>query len=399
MKFKCADKLNRLPPYVFSVINRLKLEAYAKKLDVIDLGMGNPDIPTPEHVVERLCDTVLNHPRTYRYPQAKGMPKFRKTASEWFHHRFGVKFNPDNEVLALLGSKEGIGHLCMSFLNPNDLALVPDPGYPIYYNGVILAGGRVHQVPLLEKNGYLPELEKIPTKIARKAKLLFINYPNNPTSAVVKDLYFFKEVVRFAKKYEIIVVHDNAYSEITFDDYVAPSFFEVPGARDIGIEFHSFSKTFSMAGWRVGFAVGNRGIIQHLENFKSYIDFGVPTFIQLSAVLALKESEESVKRTVEVYRQRRDKFISELGKIGWQMDIPKSTMYVWTKIPGKFRKMNSLKFSAELIRKTGIAAAPGTAFGKHGEGYVRFALVTHINRFHDAAIRLKKFFGTKRHPG
>jgi len=390
MKISCSKKLNKLPPYIFSRINQLKLEAYEKKLDVIDLAMGNPDIPTPSHIIERLCDTVKNHPRTLRYPQAKGMPKFRKTVSEWFEKRFNVKFDPEREIIALIGSKEGVAHLCMAFLNPGDLAIVPDPGYPVYYNGVILAGGRVYNMPLLPENKYLPDFTKIPTRICKQAKIMFLNYPNNPTTAIVEDISFFREAVRFAKKYNIILVHDNAYSEITFDGYVAPSIFEVEGAKDVAVEFHSFSKTFCMAGWRVGWVCGNEKIIKPLEKFKSFVDYGVPTFIQLSAVLALQSFDQCVKQIVEIYKRRRDKFVSKLAKIGWNVDTPKATMYLWAKIPEKFQKLGSLKFSEMLIKETGIAGAPGIGFGKYGEGYIRFALVTHDNRFHDATLRLKK---------
>ncbi len=389
-----ADKLMKLPPYLFGAINVLKQNAYAKKLDVIDLGMGNPDLPTPPHIVERLCDTVKNHSQTHRYPQAKGMSKFRKSVADWYKKRFDVKLNPENEVLALVGSKEGIAHMCMAYLNPGDLALVPNPAYPVHFNGVILAGGEVFDMPLLESNGYMPDLAKIPQKVAQKAKIMFINYPNNPTAAVVEDIEFFKEVIKFAKKYEIIVCHDNAYSELCFDDYVAPSFLQVPGAKDIGVEFHSFSKTYNMAGWRLGFVVGNSDILYPLEKLKSYLDYGVFTAIQLSGVAALTGSQDCVKETVCCYQRRRDKFVEELNKIGWNVSKPKATMYLWAPIPDKFKHMTSLQFAELLIQKTGIAVAPGIGFGSYGDGYVRMALVTHDNRFHDAILRLKKLLNS-----
>lgn len=387
----CSKKLQNLPPYIFSRINVLKAEAYQKKLDVIDLGMGNPDHPTPPHIIERLCETVREHPRTHRYPQAKGMPKFRTTVTDWFSKRFGVDLNPDKEVLCLIGSKEGIAHLCMAFLNPGEIALVGNPGYPVHFNGVYLAGGKVHYVPLKAKNNYLPDLNAIPEKIARKAKLLLINYPNNPTTAIVEDLSFFEEVVKFAKKYDIIVVHDNAYSEITFDGYVAPSFLQVPGAKDVGLEFFSFSKTYNMAGWRVGFVVGNEKFLAPLEKFKSFLDYGVPTFVQLAAVCALKSSQDCVKETVLSYQKRRDYMIEGLAKLGWNVPKPKATMYLWAELPEAFKKMGSLAFTEQLIQETGIAISPGVGFGPHGEGYVRFSLVTHDKRFHDVLLRLKKF--------
>jgi len=387
----CSENLNRLPPYLFSAINVLKKAAYEKKLDVIDLGMGNPDMPTPKHIVERLCETVREHPRTHRYPQAKGIPKFRKTVAEWYEKRFGIKLDPEYEVLALIGSKEGVGHLAMSYLNPGEVALVPNPSYPVYYNSTILAGGEVYDLPLLKENDYLPDLTKISIPILKRAKILFLNYPNNPTTAVIEDLGFLKEVVKFAKKYDLLVVYDNAYCEITFDGYIAPSFLQVPGAKDVGIEFYSFSKTYNMAGWRVGFAVGNADLLAPLEKFKSFIDYGVPMFIQLSAVLALIGSQECIKETVEVYRRRRDKFVAGLNKIGWRVDKPKGTFYLWAPLPEPYKHTGSLEFAELLIQKTGIALTPGIGYGTYGEGYVRMALVTHDNRFHDALLRLKKF--------
>lgn len=390
-----SRKLAGLPPYLFSRINQLKLEAHAKKLDVIDLGMGNPDLPTPPHIVERLVETVKDHPRTHRYPQAKGMPKFRAAVAEWMEARFGVKVNPDREVLALIGSKEGIGHLCMAYLDPGDVALVCNPGYPVHFNGAILAGGSVEYVPLKPKNRWLPDLSKIPEETARKAKLLFLNYPNNPTAAVVEDVKFFEEVVRFAKKYDILVVHDNPYCEITFDGYQAPSFLQTPGAKDIGVEFFSFSKTYNMAGWRVGFVVGGEKLIAPLEKFKSFLDYGVPTFIQLAAVWALKSPQDCVKEAALRYQKRRDDMVAGFAKIGWAMEKPKATMYLWAPIPEPHKAKGSLAFCEELIKETGIAVAPGVGFGPYGEGYVRMALVTHDNRFHDALLRVKKFLRLK----
>lgn len=388
---RCSDKLNRLPPYLFGAINVLKKEACAKKLDVIDLTMGNPDIPTPAHIVDRLCETVREHPNTHRYPQAKGMPKFRKAIADWYDHRFGVKLDPEREVLALVGSKEGVGHLAMTYLNPGDVALVPSPGYPVYFNSVILAGGEVYEVPLLPENKFMIALTKIPDQILKRTKLLFFNYPNNPTAAVVEDLKFFEEVVHFAKKYNIIACHDNPYSEISFGDYVAPSFLQVPDAKDIGIEFNSCSKTYSMAGWRVGFAVGNPEIIGNLEKFKSFLDYGVFTAIQLSAVAALSSSQNCVKENSKIYEHRIDKMVTGLNKIGWKVEKPKATFYLWAPIPEPYKELDSLEFAELLIQKTGIAVVPGRGFGSYGEGYVRFALVTPENRIHDALLRLKKF--------
>ncbi|OGS19375.1 MAG: LL-diaminopimelate aminotransferase [Elusimicrobia bacterium RIFOXYA2_FULL_50_26] len=389
-KIKPSKKLNALPPYLFARINALKMDAYDNKLDVIDLGMGNPDLPAPSHVVERVCDTVRNHPRTHRYPQAKGMPRFRRAAASWMKERFGVSVNPDTEVLALIGSKEGIAHLCMSYLDPGDVVLVCDPAYPVHFNGVVLAGGTVYSLPLLAENNFLPDLTKIPEDVARKAKMFFLNYPNNPTSAVVEDRAFLKEVVAFAKKYEILVIYDNAYSEITFDGYVAPSFFEIEGGWDVGLEFHSLSKTYNMAGWRIGWAAGKKELLYPLEKFKSFLDYGAPTFIQLGAAAALEGSQECVRAQVEIYQKRRDLMVRGLEKIGWHVDKPKATMYLWLKIPDQFAAMGSLAFAEKLLKDTGVCVAPGAGFGACGEGYIRMALVTHDNRFHDVLLRLKK---------
>lgn len=386
-----ATKLKKLPPYLFGAIDVLKREAYRKKLDVIDLGMGNPDLPTPPHIIERLCDTIINHPRTHRYPQAKGMPKFRKTIANWYKKRTGLDFNPENEVLALIGSKEGIAHICMAYLDADDVALVTNPCYPVHRNGIILAGAKPYDMPISEKNSYIPVLEDIPHEVAKKAKLLFINYPNNPTTAVLENTDFFKKVIEFARNYDILVCHDFAYSEITFDGYKAPSFMEVDGAKDVGIEFHSFSKTYNMAGWRIGFCVGGKEFLRPLEKIKSYLDYGVFTAIQLSGVKAITGSQKNVKDTVNEYRRRQKKLVDGLRKIGWKIELPKATMYLWTELPEKFRDMGSLEFAELLIEETGIAVAPGIGFGAYGEGYVRMAMVTHFQRFHDAVLRLKKF--------
>lgn len=392
----CSRKLSSLPPYIFSRIHELTIAAYAKKVDVIDLGMGNPDQQTPRIIIDRLCDSVLHHRQTHRYPQAKGMPKFRQVAAGWIHQRFNVELDPRSEVIALIGSKEGLAHFLMAYLDPGDVVLVPDPSYPVHFNGVLLAGGKIEIMPLSASNGFKPDLNAIPPDVARKAKIMILSYPNNPTTAVVDDMQFFHDVVDFAKKYDILVCHDNAYSEITFDGYRAPSFLEIPGARDVGVEFHSFSKTFSMAGWRVGFAIGSKELLAPLEKFKSFVDYGVPTFIQLSAVKALLDYEEIVPPIVETYRRRRDRLVTGLNKLGWQIDPPKATMYVWARIPAQCR-MDSLTFSESLLEETGVVVTPGIGFGPGGEGYVRCALVTHDNRFHDALLRIKKWM--KHHCG
>ncbi len=386
-----SKKLNELPPYLFGAIDVLKKEAHRRKQDVIDLGMGNPDIPTPPHIVKRLCDTVTNHPSTHRYPQAKGMPKFRETVAKWYEKKTSVEFNSDNEVLALIGSKEGIAHICMAYLDPGDIALTTNPCYPVHRNGIILAGGIPYDMPITEENNYIPILSDIPSDVAKKAKLMFINYPNNPTTAVVPDTEFFKEVIEFARHYNIIICHDWAYSELTFDDYRAPSFMEVEGAKDVGMEFHSFSKTYNMAGWRIGYCVGGSDFLKPLEKIKSYLDYGVFTALQLTGIKALTSSQKCVRDTAKEYRKRQIKLVDGLNSIGWEVTLPKATMYIWLRLPENFRDMGSLEFAEILIEETGIAVAPGIGFGSYGEGYIRLAVVTHYRRFHDALLRLKKF--------
>jgi len=391
-----SERITKLPPYLFTRINQLKREAFAQKLDVIDLGMGNPDQPTPKVVVDRLVDTIEHHNSTHRYPQAKGTPKFRKTVASWMQRRFGVELDPEKEVVALIGSKEGIAHLAMAVLNPGETVLVGDPAYPAHFNGVILAGGETYSIPMKPENGYLPELDKIPEKIARQSKLIFLNYPNNPTASVIEDKAVFKDWVAFAKKYDLIVCHDNAYSEVTFDGYVAPSFLEVDGAKDVGVEVHSFSKTYNMAGWRLGWMCGNAKIVAAVEKFKSFLDYGAATFIQLSGVAALDSWPDTARATSLVYQKRRDQMVQGLQKLGWDVPKPKATMYLWAPLPANFREMGSLKFAEKLLLDTGVVVAPGVGFGPAGEGYVRLALVTHDNRFHDALLRFKKFLSPEK---
>jgi len=390
-----AKKIQNLPPYIFSRIKALALEARKKNLDVIDLSMGNPDIPTPQPIIERLVDTVTHHPHTMGYPQAKGMPKFRRAVSEFMEKRFDVSLDPEKEVLALIGSKEGIANLCATYLEPGDLALVPNPCYPIHSFGPYLAEGKTHLMPINKKNNYLPELEKIPEEVARRARILFLNYPNNPTTAVIEDLNYLKEVVKFAKKYQILVCYDNAYSEIAFDGYSPPGFFQIPGAKEVGVEFHSFSKTYNMAGWRLGWACGSKELLGALEKYKSYTDYGVPTFIQLSGVKALELWPQCSKDISEHYGRRRDYWYDGLSSLGWKMDKPKATMYLWAEIPEPFKKLGSLKFCEKLVLETGIALSPGIGFGQEGDGFVRISLVTRDSRFYDVLLRLKKFQGVK----
>ncbi|MDR2709131.1 MAG: aminotransferase class I/II-fold pyridoxal phosphate-dependent enzyme [Elusimicrobiota bacterium] len=391
MNLKPSKNLEMLPPYLFTKINQLKKEAYEKKLDVIDLGMGNPDHPTPAHIVDRLCDTVKHHKNTHRYPQAKGMPKFRKAVSQWMSKRFGVDIDPENEVLSLIGSKEGIAHLCMAYLNPGDIALVCDPAYPSHFNGPILAGAKIHSMPLLAKNNYLPDFTKIPQNVLKKAKIMFLNYPNNPTAAIVEDNNFWNEAINFCKKNNILLVSDNAYSEITFGDYRAPSIFEFEGAKDVALEFHSFSKSFNMAGWRLGWVCGSKKLLYPLEKLKSFIDYGSPTFMQLAGVAALLGDDSPVREIANTYQRRMKKLSNGLNKLGYNAPQTKATMYVWAEFPPELKKEGSLKLCEDLLRKTGVAISPGIGFGKHGEGFARISLVTHDRRFHDALLRIAQW--------
>jgi len=401
-------KLANLPPYIFGRIKKLKDEMRKKRIDVIDLDMGNPDQKTSPQIVERLVDTVKNHPGTHRYPQAKGMPKLRKAIAHWYIKKYHREIDPESQVLVLVGSKEGVCHLLMSYLNPGDIALVPDPTYPVHFNGVYLAGGVPYSMPLKEENNYLPDLEAIPKKILSVSKIIISSYPNNPTTATLPDEIFFKKLVAFAKKYNLIVVHDFAYVDVVFDGYQPPSFLAVPGAMDVGVEFYSFSKTYNMAGWRLGFVIGNKEIIANLEKFKSFVDYGVFTAIQLAGVAALEGGQNDILKMQEIYAKRRDFMVENLNKIGWLVKKPKASMYLWIKIPENFRKkmnslfpsdseesrfspkVRSLEFSEYLLKETGVAVAPGSGFGQYGEGYIRMALVTNDERYSHVIKRLKE---------
>jgi len=381
-------RINKLPPYLFTTINRMKAEARARGMDIIDFGMGSPDQPVPEPIRKELAravhDTYIN-----RYPPGEGLIELRRAVAYWYGKRFNVDLDPGSEVLILIGSKEGIANLAAAFLNRDDYALVPSPTYPIFFNSVIIFGGMLYNLPLLPENDYLPDLDAIEPGILRRSKLLYLSYPHNPTTAVV-DVNHFKEIVAFAKEHKIIVSHDAAYSEITFDGYIAPSYLQAPGARDIGIEFHSFSKTFSMAGWRIAFVVGNSEIIKVLAKMKSYVDFGVFAAIQKAAVVALELHDEIVKETVDTYSRRRDVLIDGLHKLGWKVKKPKATMYAWVEIPDAFKDMNSLEFTSLLVRETGVAVAPGIGFGEAGNGHIRFAFVESEDRIREALSRLAK---------
>ncbi len=384
-KPRLAKRIKGLPPYLFTKIDALKQKALARGMDLINLGIGDPDLPTPDPVIRRLQKAAEN-PKHHQYPSYDGMLSFRQAAADWYEKRFGVAVNPKNEVMSLIGSKEAVGHVPLAFINPGDVTLVPDPGYPVYEAGTLFAGGKSHFLPLKKSNDYLPDLGRIPKTVLRKSRLLFLNYPNNPTSATAtKD--FFKEVVRFAKKNQIIVCHDNAYSEVFFDGEKPISFLEVPGAKDVGIELHSLSKTFNMTGWRIGFAVGNRNILAALGQIKSNLDSGIFGAIQEAGIQALTLSDSVTNEFRHTFQERRDTLVSGLLGLGFKVDPPKATFYVWIPTPKKY---TSAKFTSLLLEKAGIVTTPGSGFGKAGEGYIRMALTVPNDRIIEAVNRMEK---------
>ncbi|ABB16059.1 MULTISPECIES: LL-diaminopimelate aminotransferase [Carboxydothermus] len=383
-----ATRVRNLPPYLFARIERLIAEKKEAGVDVISLGIGDPDTPTPKHIIEELYLAAQN-PENHQYPSSVGMLSYRQAVAAWYARRFGVELDPKTEVVSLLGSKEGIAHISWCYVDPGDLVLVPDPGYPVYEGGTILAGGTTYKMPLKPENGFLPDLDSIPEEVARKAKLMFINYPNNPTGAVA-DLGFFEKVVHFAKKYEILVCHDAAYSEITFDGYRAPSFLEVKGAKDVGIEFHSLSKTYNMTGWRIGWAVGNAKAIDALGRLKSNIDSGVFQAIQYAGIKALEGPQDVVKELCDLYAQRRDLVIETLNKLGWNLSKPKGTFYIWAPVPKGF---TSASFAEYLIEKAGVVITPGNGYGTNGEGYFRISLTIPTSRLKEALQRIEQHLG------
>ncbi|MDD5568667.1 MAG: LL-diaminopimelate aminotransferase [Candidatus Omnitrophica bacterium] len=384
--FKLSKKLQELPPYLFLEIDKAKRKARAQGRDIIDLGIGDPDQPTPKHIIEALNRAALE-PANHRYALDQGMPLLRRAIEGWYRRRFKVKLDPDSEILPLIGSKEGIAHFPLAFLNPGDYSLVPDPCYPPYKGGTILAGGKPYIMPLLEKNAFLPDLKSIPLSARKKAKIIFVNYPNNPTSAIARDS-FYKELISFAHKNKIIIISDLAYSEICYDGYKPKSLLEFKGAGDVAVEFHSLSKTYNMTGWRVGWACGNKKLISALAKVKSNVDSGIFSAVQLAAAAALNGPQEHLEHMCSLYRQRRDVLVRGLNSLGWLAFNPKATFYVWIKVP---QGRDSIKFSGELLEKANIVVTPGVGFGKYGEGYIRMALTVDKDRIREALDRLRKY--------
>ncbi|MDI6799236.1 MAG: LL-diaminopimelate aminotransferase [Actinomycetota bacterium] len=380
-----AARIANLPPYLFAEIDKKIALKKTEGVDVISLGIGDPVEPTPKHIIDALCKEASN-PENHRYPSYFGMPSFRKAAADFCKSRFGLTFDPDKEVLPLIGSKEGIAHVFLAFIDPGEVALIPDPGYPVYNVGTLLAGGIPYFMPLKKENDFLPDLAKIDEATAKKAKLMFLNYPNNPTSATA-NLDFFKEAVGFAKKHDILICHDNAYSEIAFDDYQPPSLLEVAGSKELAIEFHSLSKTYNMTGWRIGFAVGNDYAIEALGRVKTNVDSGIFNAIQYAGIAALSGSQGPVKEMCAIYQRRRDIVAKALTEMGLSFSLPKASIYFWVEVPSGY---SSASFATHILDRAGVVLSPGNAYGNSGEGFIRITLSVKDNRLLEALERIKK---------
>lgn len=381
-------RVKRLPPYVFAIVNQIKMEARRRGEDIIDLGMGNPDLPTPKHIIDKLIEAAQN-PKNHRYSASRGITHLRMAICEWYKRRFDVDLDPDKEAVVTIGSKEGLSHLIYAMVEPGDLALTPAPAYPIHPYSVILAGGDVRSIPIGEDADFFKNMEDAYKSTWPRPKILIINFPHNPTTDCI-ELDFFQKVVNFAKENNIIVIHDFAYADLVFDDYKAPSFLQASGAKDVGVEFFSLTKSYSMAGWRVGFCVGNKEIVGALTSIKSYLDYGMFQPIQIASIIALRGPQDCVEEIRKTYEHRRNVLIQGLKNAGWNIKPPKATMFVWAEIPEAFKKMESLEFSKFLMREAGVAVSPGIGFGEGGEGFVRFALVENEHRIKQAARGIKK---------
>jgi len=381
--------IRRLPPYVFNIVNELKTKARSKGEDIIDLGMGNPDQPTPEHIVKKLVE-ASSDPRSHRYSASAGIPKLRVAICDWYKRKYDVDLNPDTEAVVTIGSKEGISHLMLSILSPGDTVIVPNPAYPIHIYSVIISRGDVQSVPLSSGRELIESIKKVVKELWPKPKVLMISFPNNPTTEVV-DIDFFKSIYELAKESGLIVVHDLAYAELCYDGYKAPSFLQIPGAKEVGVEFYSLSKTYNMPGWRVGFMVGNKKIVSALKRIKSYMDYGIFTPVQVAAISALNGPQECVDEIRDLYKLRRDRLVEGLNRAGWEIPKPKGTMFVWGEIPEEFKSMGSLEFSKRLIEEAKVAVSPGIGFGNYGEGFLRFALVENEKRIMQAVRGIRRF--------
>ena len=384
------SRISRLPPYVFNIVNDLKAKARAAGEDIIDFGMGNPDQPTPQHIVDKLIEAV-GRPDTHRYSVSRGIPRLRRAISNWYKTRFDVDVDPETEAIVTIGSKEGLAHLALATLGPGDVVLVPNPAYPIHPYGVVIAGADVRHVPLIEGSNFFEELINAINNCYPKPKMLILNFPGNPTSECV-ELDFFEKIIAIAKEHKIWVVHDLAYADIAFDGYVAPSILEVEGAKEIAVEFFTLSKSYNMPGWRVGFMCGNKELVGALSRIKSYLDYGTFAPIQIAAIAALEGPQECVKEISDMYQRRRDVLCEGLNAAGWKVEKPKATMFVWAKIPDAYLEMGSLEFCKKLLLDAKVAVAPGIGFGQYGDDHVRFGLIENENRTRQAIRGIKAMF-------
>jgi len=384
-------RIKRLPPYVFNIVNELKAAARARGEDIIDFGMGNPDRPTPRHIVDKLCEAAQRND-THRYSMSRGIPRLRKAICDWYQRKFDVTLDPETQAIVTIGSKEGLAHLALATVGPGDAVLVPNPAYPIHPYGIVIAGADIRHVPLTGgEQAFFEELEKAIKDSWPKPKMLILNFPGNPTTQCV-ELDFFERVVAIAREHEIWVVHDLAYADLVFDGYKAPSILQVPGAEEIAVEFYSLSKSYNMPGWRVGFMCGNKTLVAALTRIKSYLDYGMFTPIQVAAIAALEGPQECVDEIVATYRSRRDVLCEGLNSIGWHVEKPKATMFVWAPIPEPYREMGSLEFTKKMLRDAKVAVSPGIGFGEYGDGFVRFGLIENEHRTRQAVRGIRDMF-------
>lgn len=385
---KTFARLDRLPPYVFATVNQIKMEARHAGKDIIDLGMGNPDIGTPQHIVDKLTEAAQK-PQNHRYSASMGITKLRMAISSWYKRRYDVDIDPDTEAIATIGAKEGISHLILVTIRPGDVVFTPNPTYPIHPYSAIIAGGDVRGIPVGPGNDFFDNLMHATRQTWPRPKVLIISYPHNPTTEVV-SIEFFEKIVDYAKEHDILIVHDFAYADLAFDGYEPPSFLQVKGAKDVGVEFFSLSKSYSMPGWRVGFCVGNKEVVGALRRIKSYLDYGIFQPIQIASIIALNGPQECVKEICDTYKTRRDALISGLQRVGWEIESPKATMFVWGRIPDKYIEMGSVEFAKMLINEAGVAVSPGLGFGEYGDEYVRFALIENNMRINQAIRGIRK---------
>lgn len=388
MEFK---RIKRLPPYVFNIINDLKLEARHRGDDIVDFGMGNPDMPTPPHVVAKLVEAATK-PQNHRYSVSRGIYKLRVAIADWYRRRYQVEVDPDTEAIVTIGAKEGLSHLVWAIVDPGDVVFCPSPTYPIHQYSVVLAGGDLHNIPMYSGDDFLERLQEAIKRTWPKPKLLIVSFPHNPTTEVV-ELDFFEKVVRFAEEHELLVIHDLAYADLAFDGHRPPSLLQVPGAKELGIEFFSLSKSYNMPGWRVGFAVGNKEMVHALARLKSYLDYGIFQPVQIAAIQALNGPQDCVEEIRETYRRRRDALVDGLDRVGWKIKKPKGTMFVWAEIPEPCKKMGSVEFSKFLLQEAKVAVSPGIGFGEYGDPYVRFALIENEHRTRQAVRTIRRALG------